>query len=679
MRKELYIFIAFIILIITGCSNGGSIPVMPSEPDMIGEIPAIGNPSDNQGRELIGLWTMNLNPENQEAIITPDRILAQHMNVTPYIPSPIVEVLTFNPMFGLLEVNVTLSNPTLLDGYDVRLIIFTNNNGVMLRNPDNWTNLWDIPGGSQINPFKAFAKVAPGRKFSANSSFAERLQLYMPAGITKVNFAIDACFPENCAEPYSIENFGHFKLKDKAGSSTNAWVDVKDWQDDITNVSLYCPAITGQPLVEFPVRNGNRWNMVLTNETGAPAGDYIGIIVATSGQPLYDVVKITVSETVVAEWTIFYYIYSENLGYIADNINEMEVVGSQDGLLNMVVCWDITDTPDDAILHIQKDPGGLNSTIISPRVEDYGEVIPPTGLDMPDPEQLTKFLKFGIREFPAKKYGFTMLTHGNYGIYYHVPEKSFLDDMGVWQFRDAVLEALSYYDIERLDFVGLESCTMSFIEMANCMRDCAKVVWASEYVMLVYSARYDQVLAQLLQNPTMDEYDFATIFVNNTLQNGGAFVYAGWDSDTARSVCIPAVNVLAQALIDNLGEYRDAITTCRGQSDSWGNECEDYRITDLGYFCQNLIAYDPPLPQDLTDAAQNMLDAIDQAIFVFGKDCSDAGCYCSGTGWQILFTDQYENPDPEYQTKVRDVMQNIGFADATLWDEFLIAYDINDY
>lgn len=675
-----------ILLFIIGCSAGSNDPIQPttsaiSYPD----IPVDKIDNNLSGRDIAGVWTTEFNLESLTATTVRNRNSAFHFDVTQYINQPYVSVISYSPITGIIDVDVTITNPMDLDGFDLRLIIYTDEYGVALQNPDNWTNLWDIPGGSEINPFKAYAKTQYKREFEALAQHTERLQIYLPDISRTITFAIDVSFPDNCEEPYKIENFKQGRLKSVVGSNTKLQVDVYDWQDDVNAVSLYCPLITGDPFASFAKIDDNTWEMLIINNEGASAGEYAGVIVAGSENSgtyaIYDFVSINVYENIIADWTIFYYPYEENLYSLRNNINEMEVVGSQEGDLNMIVCWDITGTTDDVILEIQKDPDGYNNTIISPVIEDFGEVIPDEGLDMVDPETLTKFLKFAIREYPAEKYGFIVLSHGNYGIYYHVPEdKSIYDDMGIWEFNDAIMDALDIFpEVDQLDFVGLESCTMSFIEMAYGLTECAKAVWASEYVMYVSSCWYEEVLAELLEDIEMDGYEFADIFVNNTLSHGGAFTYGAWRSEEVEAACIPALNILAQSLIDNLPTYRTEITECRGQSDSWGNHCEDYRITDLGFFCANLINYEPALPVDLTDAAQNMIDAKDATFITFGTIHSGEGCYFDATGWQILFTDQFNNPDEEYQYKVRDVIQNIGFADATLWDEFLIEYDDHQY
>ncbi|MFH1514207.1 MAG: clostripain-related cysteine peptidase [bacterium] len=652
------------------------------------EIPEIyiDNQAENDSdMNLLGSFEMTFNANTIKVSVVPERHTEAGYNATGYIPAPVIQIVNYNQSTGILDVDVTLKNPFPFSAYDVRLIVYTDNLGIRLTNEDNFTSMYDIPGGSIINPFKVYAKSVAKREFAGSGwEDTQQLKLFFPYGISMLNFAVIAHIPGNCEEPYSIENFKQSRLKETAGSTGIARVDILDWQDDVKAVWLYCPSITGQAFVPFSQLDSTTWELILVNEMGTSAGDYTGVILATSGNSgqftLYDVVTISVYENITAKWTIFYYAYEENLYGLRENINEMEVVGSKKGDLNMIVCWDITGTTDDAILHIQRDPGGLNNTIISPRVEDFGEVIPPEGLDMPNPEQLTKFLKFAMREFPAEKYGFIMLSHGNYGIYYHVPDRSFLDDMGVWEFNDAVLLALEEFpEVDKLDFVGLENCTMSFIEAAYGMRECTKIAWASEYLMYLNTVRYDQVLAELLGNIHYDEYQFANLFCHNAIQNGGAYTYAAWDSQIVETTAIPAVNELAQQLINYLPVYRTAITECRTGSDNWGNHCEDWRITDLGYFCENLMAYAPSLPTPLTNAASAMRDAISASCFFQETKNPGEGCYRAATGWQILFTDQFNNPDPNWQVQVRDVIQNIGFADATLWDEFMIAYDDTEY
>ena len=114
------------------------------------------------------------------------------------------------------------------------------------------------------------------------------------------------------------------------------------------------------------------------------------------------------------EWTIIYYsdadddILEEDLWF---DINEMEVVGSN-SQMNIVVQIDRAegafsgdgDWTDTRRLYITQD-ADLNQ-ITSPVVENIGEA------DMGNPQTLSDFITWTIKNYPAKKYALIMSDHG---------------------------------------------------------------------------------------------------------------------------------------------------------------------------------------------------------------------------------------------------------------------------
>ena len=125
-----------------------------------------------------------------------------------------------------------------MSAFDVRLIIYTDEVGHILTNSDSWTGIWDIAEGLPINPFKAYAKTSTRRNFQAQASYMEGLQIHCPLSNYNIQFAIDACFPGNCEEPYEISNFSQGIIYNNAYSSTDIEVTVLDWQDDVSAVFL---------------------------------------------------------------------------------------------------------------------------------------------------------------------------------------------------------------------------------------------------------------------------------------------------------------------------------------------------------------------------------------------------------------------------------------------------------
>ena len=298
-KMRIMIFSALItaLILAAGCSNGTSNPTVPNTDC---QIPVADN-RDTKNHEFQGVFELNFNPDNLEVRIIPSRESMGHVSVRSLLPAPTFDVISYDPVRGILNVNATINNPFSINGYDLRLIVFTDDLGVRLMNPDVWTSLFDVPGGSQINPFKAYAKNKQNRIFEGQTQNTETLQLYMPGGYTMLSFAIDVSYPSNCEEPYGIENFTQVDvLTDVAGSSVEITVDILDWQGNVKDVNLYCPSITGQPLVSLSHINLETWGATIINSTGISAGDYVGYIIATSlnsgSLAIYDDILITVKE-----------------------------------------------------------------------------------------------------------------------------------------------------------------------------------------------------------------------------------------------------------------------------------------------------------------------------------------------------------------------------------------------
>jgi hypothetical protein len=291
-------FIFASLFFILGCSQTKN-PI--SQPDIghnmiFSGVPDVENSSN--GHELLGLWTLKFDPVNLSLASTPERELSAHFNVRSFLPFPTFQVISYDPMTGLLEVDVTIHNNSVYLGYDLRLIVFTDNYGIRLRNYDNWTSLYDISGGTTINPFKAFAKYQSRRKFGPNEYHTERLQLYFPSGGVNLNYAIDVSYPDNCQEPYMICNFTQEQLYPLIHEKANVSMEVYDNQYDVSTVTMTCPPVLGGTTVEFTPNGLYEWDGTVENITGAKSGNYTAVIAAKSGtasvNTLYQVVTIEV-------------------------------------------------------------------------------------------------------------------------------------------------------------------------------------------------------------------------------------------------------------------------------------------------------------------------------------------------------------------------------------------------
>ena len=299
--------ISMVALFALGCAGGNQVIVTPQDNP---EIPittfeneaSINNPSDHV---FWGIWDIHFDTDELRVTVEPVRDMEMHINITNMITSPLcndcigIHVNSFDPLTRILDVDVTLRNKYLMTGCDVRGILFTNDCGHKLVNADDWTGLWDVPGGQTINPFKAFAKDN-NRKFLGLSEHTEnyRINIPKPTQWGAITYAVDASWPGHCSEPYEITNYIQDNLYDALGSMGQIYVDVCDWQNDVSKVTLVAPEITGEDFTQFSHISGDTWETTLVNNMGAVPGIYEGRIIASSASSgstaLYDYIDITI-------------------------------------------------------------------------------------------------------------------------------------------------------------------------------------------------------------------------------------------------------------------------------------------------------------------------------------------------------------------------------------------------
>ncbi len=289
MMKRLATFlIIFILALLMGCSGGGT-PVIPDA----SEIPQaqIASGQEVMNHALWGIWNFSFDPGTSEITVLPARGLLAHFNITDFVIPPScndcvkVKLNSFDPGTQLLDVDVTLKNPTKMIARDVRGILYTNDYGHVLTNDNGWTSLWDIPGGEDINPFRAFAKDIDYRQFLAWAENTENYVIKMPKPpqFEKITFAVDASWPGSCKEPFAISAFTQEgTLYDKKDSHTELRVYAHDHQDDVSEVLMSAPEITGEEWVAFSNMAYDLWHYEIINQTKAEAGEYRALIMAKS-------------------------------------------------------------------------------------------------------------------------------------------------------------------------------------------------------------------------------------------------------------------------------------------------------------------------------------------------------------------------------------------------------------
>jgi hypothetical protein len=276
--KILFLLISVFIL---GCSNHSQRISSPVTTD-IDPLPTVSWQDNLLNHSLLGSWLVTFDPEEKTASVEQFRSAEMHFEISVWLPAPYIRVNSFDPVNQVIDVDVTLSNPHSIAGYDVRLIIYQDQVGHDLINQDGMTILYNLSGTQPINPFKAYGKDQAGRIFDAHKQLTENLLIKIPSGNLQVMFSIDASTPGNCQEPYAFVNYKQNGLRASQDSTARVRVDVLDWQNDVNGVAISCPEITGQALTPGICLGDNKWQMTVVNHKAAPVGDYTAYLMATS-------------------------------------------------------------------------------------------------------------------------------------------------------------------------------------------------------------------------------------------------------------------------------------------------------------------------------------------------------------------------------------------------------------
>ncbi len=271
MRIKIICILAFILLVgAFGCSEGND----PA-------VPVIDQTSQTvSGHCIWAAVDFYWDGASDELKVLPNRVVAKHYNVTPFLLPGYVtlKILDWDIANKVLTIEATLENPLPLDGYDVRGIL-TNMVDARLLNPDDYTKIFDLNDPQVANPFRAYAKDDPTRKFYGNYALpdqyikSEIFEIYVPSGIF-ASFIVTAAFPDNAHEPYDIVSIEQEGLLYEDGGSLVVTVNVLDWQ----GITAYEVVIEDNPVTGGDVLltkiDDTEWQATITNSGGALGGDY---------------------------------------------------------------------------------------------------------------------------------------------------------------------------------------------------------------------------------------------------------------------------------------------------------------------------------------------------------------------------------------------------------------------
>jgi len=273
------------------------------------------------------------------------------------------------------------------------------------------------------------------------------------------------------------------------------------------------------------------------------------------------------------KWTFIVYMAADNdleSAAIAD-LNELEAVklsGAPVSILALVdrnPGFDMTNGnwSDTRLFEIKTDPSGLNSTIVSARLDcpELGLTKETeTELNTADPLVLSRLIDFAKRSYPAEQYALFVWGHGTgwrSGPLAATSQSSgkavaFDDTQGHYMALPSFGRAIAD---KGLSLIGFDTCYAAVLELAYQIRNDAELFVGSEGEILSNGWDYTALFADFLKKPNLAVND-----LGDSIQEQFAAQYAGLSNATISQVRLPEVENLFEKFDAFAGAAAIAVT-----------------------------------------------------------------------------------------------------------------------
>ena len=344
------------------------------------------------------------------------------------------------------------------------------------------------------------------------------------------------------------------------------------------------------------------------------------------------------------KWTFIVYMAADNdleSAAIAD-INELEAVQYNGAPISILVlldrhpAYDMTNGNwnDTRLFEIKTDPSGINSTIISTRLDcpELGlSKESETELNTADPLVLSRLIDFAKRAYTADQYALFIWGHGTGWRGSLQPELqpeplkaiAFDDTHGQYMSLPSFGRAIAGKEIS---FIGFDTCYGALLELAYQIKDDAKLLAGSEGEILSTGWDYSALFTDFIKKPALSIND-----LGSSIQNQFATQYASLENATISLIQLSRVNNLFLKFNEFAGIVAKAITIEQARDavlDQVLHNVESYHFTsfpsdlyiDIFDFSQktasinNYITQDIDRQEAIVSAANELEDALSLAI-----------------------------------------------------------------
>lgn len=320
--------------------------------------------------------------------------------------------------------------------------------------------------------------------------------------------------------------------------------------------------------------------------------------------------KLELQQAAPNSWTILVYLHGDNNleGSSVEDLQEMAAVGSKQGF-NIVVQWDRASVA-----------GGVRGVVKKGDFE-VRQKLPEQNSD--DPKVLSSFLQWGVRSFPAQRYGVIMWDHGGqWDGGFGGDESNGENGMNVFDMRGAIQSAMVSTGVKKLDFLAFDTCLMGGLEVLGQFADLTKLYIADPEIDYGAGWDYNAALGYLQKNPGINVLEFGKREVSTWAAHHNEDeadlryrAHAAYDTTQFGGV-LSAVKVLNTSLQADWQDESEALSSLRSKVTEYSISPEEPKAprpyVDLGDLAGLFLAKSSS--GDVRSAAKNVLSSIDKMV-----------------------------------------------------------------
>lgn len=353
------------------------------------------------------------------------------------------------------------------------------------------------------------------------------------------------------------------------------------------------------------------------------------------------------------DWVYMFYLDGDNKlsAFLQQTLNTIRSVGSTDDV-QFAALYDGRDTDDTKLYYIVEN--------------DLVEQDWPIESDMDDPDTLTQFAQKVMDDFSATNYALNINSNKGSGWQGVCTDENGDGLMITMPELLDCLKTITNNGTNKLAMVLIESCLCGNLELRYQISNYCDYTVGYADCGLVGDIPYDNILSELVDNPSMSPEDFATYIVDVFIPQDYPEIKQAFGAvdSTRLDALATAINELGLYFVQNIDEHREKILISLDSVRKYGITWDIDYFVDLGHFL-DLLSIDDT---EFLTLKNNVIDEINNAVIakaILPGDHSE--------GFNIYLpqrTADY-NDALRYDHDLPSPYEETLFSIDTYWDEFI--------